>query len=131
MCEGAPTHGRRLKKNNFVENVLSVCLNMMCEHGEDPGWETREEIDHDDDDDDTTNRGMGEEALARLAEVRSGQWLCVCGCGCLCSWLLFVDARFLALLHASAFERKPFCQCCFQWWASSCSLPTGGIGLQD
>ena len=70
LCEGAPTHGRRMKKNNFVEHVLSVCLSMMCEHTEDPGWEAREEIDQGDDDDDTTNRGMGEEALARLAEVK-------------------------------------------------------------
>ena len=69
LCEGAPTHARRLKKSHFMEQVLSIVLGMMGEHEEDPKWESREEIDQDEDEDDSTNRGFGEEVLIRLAEV--------------------------------------------------------------
>ncbi len=70
LCEGVPTHARRLRKCHFVEQLLSIVLGMMGEHDEDPKWESREEIDQDDDEDGFTNRGFGEETLTRLAEVR-------------------------------------------------------------
>jgi hypothetical protein len=84
MAEGAPTHGRRLKKVNFFERLFGVCLQMMSEHAEDPGWETRESVDQADDDSGETNRAMGEEALLRLADVCA---LCApCGaCHAACS----------------------------------------------
>ncbi len=92
LCEGSPTHGRKLKKSHFVERALEVCLNMMCEREDDPGWEMREQLDQDDDDDDSTNRGMGEEVLSRLAEVVAAvDFLCRCVaallCGCVAVWL--------------------------------------------
>lgn len=79
LAEGAPTHARRMQKSHFVDKLVSVCLGMMCEHSEDSGWETRQVIDEEDDDDDETNRGMGEEGLARLADVGvSRLFVCVC-----------------------------------------------------
>ncbi len=72
LCEGAPTHARRLKKDHFLEQLLTVILGMMGENLDDPGWETREELDENEDEDDSTNMVYGEQTLMRVTEV------CVC-----------------------------------------------------
>ncbi len=89
LCEGAPTHARRLKKDHFLEQLLTVILGMMGENLDDPGWETREELDENEDEDDSTNMVYGEQTLMRVTEVcvccvltLTPTWVCVWGVAC-------------------------------------------------